>query len=327
MSTDEVHQHRIRAAAAHTSLRSALEVRIRTDPRDLEALHDLGRIHLYAAEYPTALALSLQCLRGVFSLPSHRGDAQVFHAAREYGTTVDADGGVGFAASEVALCAQAMVDPTSHAWPAGSEKVVQLNIRALPAYSNERVWTAQVGPKTLRIMSVVRFSDCAQYGDIVVAEPAGGAKFLLTTMSPRERREAITEAASDGHTFLAVATTAGYLCYTARGLSTSPTDAMALTEALRKEGLHFEAWSMTMRLPPPKKAAGGAARKEPDETQPAPLEGGIVAHKDKLMEAWDKLRAARTAEGKALYSPELAEAAGDQVGALRERRALKAGKS
>jgi ferric-dicitrate binding protein FerR (iron transport regulator) len=115
---------------------------------------------------------------------------------------------------------------------------------------------------------------------------------------------------------------AGYVLHVVQGGSASPAQAAALTEWLREADLHVEVWSLTMRLP-------DAPEHLPSEDGAVPLVAGLVIAdpagniRSAAERAAAKLAAASRELGLVLYAPSLLQAAGDEVGAARHRRALR----
>ena len=227
---------------------------------------------------------------------------------------------------------------------AGDLGLAQLSLPTTGPYSVERVWVQRVDPVRARILSVVRYGASCQFGDVVLCDTQGQGSFC-DGLTGSDGEEQLAEESSNGLVFLEPIESAGYALHVVQGPAASPSQAMSLTERLREHGLHIEVWSLTMRLP-------GTSSPPEGEDRSVPLCAGLVIPAGPMKEAvpLGPIRlsdgeipsallpndAQRTAEkavsvlnnaardlGLSLFSPSLMDAAGDELGAARHRRALR----
>jgi len=144
-----------------------------------------------------------------------------------------------------------------------------------------------LGAGTARLLSVPRFGGCG-YGDVVrFAGDVDDPEILV-------------------HPIVEVIEHAGYALHEIHGPAIDPGKAMALTEKCREADLHIEVWSLTM--------AGGSR-------DALPLHAGLaLAPSMDPLEARLRLRHAALQAGVTIAAPTLSRAAGDEIGAARDRR-------
>ncbi|MFO0655288.1 MAG: hypothetical protein U0787_09425 [Polyangia bacterium] len=222
--------------------------------------------------------------------------------------------------------------------------LAQLSLPTTGPYSVERVWVQRVDPVRARILSVVRYGAACQFGDVVLCDTQGQGNFY-DGLTGSDGDETLPEESANGLLFIDPIESAGYALHVVQGPSATPSQAMSLTERLREHGLHIEVWSLTMRLP-------GSSSPPEGEDRSVPLCAGLVIPAGPMKEAvpLGPIRlsdgeipsallpndAQRTAEkavavlnnaardlGLSLYAPSLMDAAGDELGAARHRRALR----
>ena len=222
--------------------------------------------------------------------------------------------------------------------------LAQLSLPTTGPYYVERVWVQRVDPVRARILSVVRYGASCQFGDVVLCDTQGQGSFC-DGLTGADGEESLPEESSNGLVFIEPIESAGYALHVVQGPSASPSQAMSLTERLREHGLHIEVWSLTMRLP-------GSSSPPEGEDRSVPLCAGLVIPAGPMKEAvpLGPIRlsdgeipsallpndAQRTAEkavtvlnnaardlGLSLFSPSLMDAAGDELGAARHRRAIR----
>lgn len=231
----------------------------------------------------------------------------------------------------LALTALRQFDEAQGQWqqmklPRGDE-LGQLALPIQGPYKAERVWSIRIDPARARILSVVRYGAPCQFGDVVLLDMPG-MSVCQDGLGEAEQEE------EGGARFLEQADPAGFRLYEVSGGKATPTQAMALTEHLREAGLHIEVWTLTMRLP--KDADRGDSEVGPDGARPvraglvlgSMLAGGAVPAPGSKQEAAEKaaaaLREAASKIGVPLYCPGLMVEAGDELGAARHKRGLRA---
>lgn len=239
------------------------------------------------------------------------------------------------------LTALGKLDEARVAWgltPQASRTDLGLGQMSLPTqgpYSVERVWIQRIDQARARILSVVRYGGPCQFGDVVLCERPQVSEYCDGLLSQDD------EDRGDHFRFLAMSEPGGFALHVVHGSKATPTQAMALTERLREQGLHVEVWSLTMRLPKDKDEAKSVAdRVTSGDPDVRPLCAGLVvaqgpenkgetpiagvSHDPRVTaeKAAAALRAAGTELKLDLYSPTLQGAAGDELGALRHKRAV-----
>ena len=260
----------------------------------------------------------------------------------------------------IAQTAQGLSDEARTTWQAcGSANgrsgahtdlgLAQLSLPTQGPYSVERVWVQRLDPARARILSVVRYGAPCQFGDIVLCDSGAGLSGYSDGLVQGEGEDSeSSDDSSAGLVFLDALESAGYSLHVVQGGATTPTQAMALTERMREAGLHIEVWSLTMRLP----GAAADDAQNPETRGSTPLCAGLVvppppgglpgrkatrfpeaapllsedpqADAQKMAErAVSVLVGAGRDLGLILYAPTLMNAAGDELGAARHRKALR----
>lgn len=239
-----------------------------------------------------------------------------------------------------ALAALKKFDEARAAWgikPEDRRTDLGLGQMSLPTkgpYSKEQVWVQRVDQARARILSVVRYDGPCQFGDVVLCEYPEASGYCDGLLDADDDPTPLTLR------FLAVSEPGNFALHVVHGSSATPTQAMALTERLREQGLHIEVWSLTMRLPNRDEVKSVADRSASDEAGTKPLCAGLVvaqgpeqkgetpiagvSHDPRVTaeKAAAALRAAGTELKLDLCSPTLQAAAGDELGALRHKRAV-----
>lgn len=189
-------------------------------------------------------------------------------------------------------------------------KLGNLRLPAADPYSWERVWVQRMDLGRARILSVPRFSKVGRYMDVVLCDiRAASQPFFGPGIDAVEEDQ-------DRLEFLALLEDSGMESHEVFGEPVRLPQAMAITDACREAGLHFEAWSVTMSLP-------GQEKILEDST---PLSGAVViptkveAGRSVAEHAAAVLRQISRQIGVPLRFPSLLAAAGDELGALRHRR-------
>ena len=239
-----------------------------------------------------------------------------------------------------ALAALGKFDEARAAWGVNPEDrrtdlgLGQMSLPTKGPYSVERVWVQRIDRARARILSVVRYAGPCQFGDVVLCERPPVGEYCDGLLDPDDDDDQ-----GDSLEFLAVSEPGNFVLHTVQGPAATPTQAMALTERMREQGLHIEVWSLTMRLPGRGDAESVADRGSGDpDTRPlcaglvvaqgpegkgeTPIAG--VSHDPRITaeKAVAMLRATGTEVKLDLYYPTLQAAAGDDLGALRHKRAV-----
>lgn len=145
---------------------------------------------------------------------------------------------------------------------------------------------------TARLLSVMQYDSAYQFGDIV--------------------RYATHDEVADRYQALDIVKPGGYVLHRVFGKDATPEQAMKLTDAMREQHLHLEAWSLTMRK-----------TGEPRETKP--LRAGLALKPDMdALEARLCLRRGAELAGLGdLWCPTLSAAAGDMLSHRRDLNGLR----